>query len=80
MRWEGVGEGSGSESERRPGCAFRSRCVLAREVCGEVVPALAPVAQAHLVACHVEAGEAGRGEKPREGAERGVAVPRNVAP
>lgn len=80
VRWEGVGEGSGSESERRPGCAFRSRCVLAREVCGEVVPALAPVAQAHLVACHVEAGEAGRGEKPREGAERGVAVPRNVAP
>lgn len=35
------------------GCPFRPRCPLARDVCEDVVPELAPVESEHHVSCHV---------------------------
>ena len=41
-------------SRNRPqgGCAFRSRCPRASEICAEVVPSLQPAPRGQLVACH----------------------------
>ncbi|MEF2073776.1 ABC transporter ATP-binding protein [Consotaella aegiceratis] len=34
------------------GCAFRTRCPFAEEICASKTPLLAPVASGHLAACH----------------------------
>ena len=37
-----------------PGCRFHTRCAFAETVCGQVMPALSPVAEGeHLAACHM---------------------------
>ena len=37
-----------------PGCRFHTRCAFAEAVCGQVMPALSPVAEGeHLAACHM---------------------------
>ncbi|MDX6744076.1 oligopeptide/dipeptide ABC transporter ATP-binding protein [Actinocorallia sp. A-T 12471] len=41
-----------SPIDRPSGCAFRSRCPLARERCATEAPALAPVAEGRQAACH----------------------------
>ena len=38
-----------------PGCAFASRCALAREMCRQTAPAFRTIAPEHEVACHVVA-------------------------
>src|SRR5262249_34345840 len=38
--------------ERPAGCPFAPRCDRARDICREVRPPLAPVGEAHAVACH----------------------------
>ena len=38
-----------------PGCVFADRCPLARDVCRSQKPALRPIEQDHLVACHYAA-------------------------
>jgi len=40
------------------GCSFQSRCPVARATCAELEPALKPLRDGHLVACHVAHGEA----------------------
>ena len=39
-----------------PGCAFHTRCPIARPVCRERTPTLAAIGSDHQVACHVRAG------------------------
>jgi oligopeptide/dipeptide ABC transporter ATP-binding protein len=48
------GEIGGPDDGKR-GCSFRARCPLARDICGEIAPALAPVEPEHAAACHVVA-------------------------
>ena len=48
-----------SQSSGAAGCPYVSRCALADRHCREAAPALRPVGQAHLAACHhAEAGMA----------------------
>ncbi|KGM30369.1 ABC transporter ATP-binding protein [Inquilinus limosus] len=41
-----------SPSNVPSGCSFRTRCPLAQEICARERPALAPVGDGHLAACH----------------------------
>ena len=36
-----------------PGCRFHTRCIEAKEICSQEEPVLKPVAEGHLVACHL---------------------------
>ena len=44
-----------SPSAVHQGCAFSTRCPIAREICHRVRPPLAPVAKDHAVSCHFAA-------------------------
>ncbi len=52
-----------------PGCRFRDRCPLAREVCHEVTPPLLELVPGHRAACHVAADDAGQGERSARGTD-----------
>ena len=40
-----------------PGCAFHTRCHIARQVCAERMPELKSLKEDHLVACHLAHNE-----------------------
>jgi peptide/nickel transport system ATP-binding protein len=46
------GEDPPAARESPGGCAFHDRCVFAKPLCLNAVPALEEVAPGHLVACH----------------------------
>jgi len=50
-----------------PGCRFHTRCSFAEEVCGQVMPALSPVAGgAHEAACHMVIPGSGHSRSPAQ--------------